>query len=454
MSTKPSSAPAARIGIASWALFEWARNPYWLVIVLYIYAPYFANEIVPKSVDGQILWGEIAAYSGLAVAILAPFFGAIADAGGRRKPWILAFTLMLVAAECALWLGQPGASATMLIVLGAIIGVCNFAYEGSYVFHSAMLPSLVKPERVGVFSGLGYALGNGAGLVLLLFVLLFIYLPEHPLLGLDKAAHEHERIVGPLCAVWLLAFSLPFFAFTPDHAPGARHDHTIRRGLIAVLNTVKSLRPYRNVGIYLIARALYNDGLTGMMLFGGVYATGVFRWHDTERALFGIVLSICAALGGFFGGRLGDRIGARRAILWAIAGTMLGALLSLGFAPDRIFYFFPVVPGEAVWPAPVFKTLPEILYVVDIMFVAVCVVGAYANSRTMLARIAPEERMAEFFGLFALSGTATAFLAPAAVAWVTAATQSQQGGMAAILGFLGVGFVVMLFVREVRATPV
>ena len=101
-----------------------------------------------------------------------------------------------------------------------------------------------------------------------------------------------------------------------------------------------------------------------------------------------------------------------------------------------------------------FATLPELLYVLDIMFVAVCIVAAYANSRTMLARIAPEGRMAEFFGLYALSGTATAFMAPFAVALLTAWTGSQQGGMAAVLAFLAVGFLLMLPVRETRATPV
>ena len=444
-----------RFGLASWALFEWARNPYVLLVTVYIFAPYFARDLVGDPKTGQIVWGEIAGYGGLTVAVLAPFLGAIADAGGRRKPWVMFYAAVMMAAECALWLPQPGNIGLSLFAAGAAVALANVAYDFSAVFHNAMLPSLAEPKRIGTLSGLGYALGNVAGLILLVFVLVFIYLPEHPLFGLDKDLHEHERIVGPLCAVWFLVFSLPFFLFTPDRpAVGLPWGEALKCGLRSVATTVKSLNHYRNVGAYLVARAIYNDGQTTFLLFGGIYAAGVFGWSTTELALYGIVLSVFAAAGGYFGGRLADVIGAKGAILLSLGGMALGGALALGSAPDKIFFVVPVTPGEAVWGSPVFSTLPELLYVIDVMFVAVCLVSTYANSRTMLARIAPEERMAEFFGLYALSGTATAFLAPFAVAWLTAVTHSQQGGMAAILGFLAAGFVAMLFVKEVRATPV
>jgi UMF1 family MFS transporter len=308
------------------------------------------------------------------------------------------------------------------------------------------------PKAIGRWSGLGYALGNLAGIVLLVFILAFIYLPAQPLFGLDRATHEHERISGPLCALWFALFSLPFFLWTPDRASTRQPlGEAARRGLAALARTVRSLQHYRNVAAYLAARMIYNDGLNVMLSFGGVYAVGVFHWGAIETAIYGIFLSVFAALGGLLGGRLADRIGTKRALQFSIGGTIAAALLSLGFAPDRLFFVVSYPAGTPVAALPFFRTAPELGYIASVMLIAICLVATYANSRAMMARIAPESRMTEFFGLYALSGEATAFAAPAAVAVATQVSGSQQGGMAAILAFLAVGLIGLAFVREERA---
>ena len=452
MPAKTSASGAPLLGRISWALFEWARNPYVQLVTIFIYAPYFAREVVGDAVHGQALWGQISGYSGFAIALLAPVLGAIADAGGRRKPWIAFYAALLAIAGASLWFGKPS---TPIIEIGVVIAIASIAYELSTVFHNAMLDSVAQPKHVGALSGLGYALGNAASVLLLVFALLAFYLPEHPLLGLDRAAHEHERIVGPLCAAWLIVFSFPLFLWTPDRpSTHMKWAKAMREGLRSVARTVKSLRHYRNVAVYLIARAIYNDGKTAVLTFGGVYASGVFHWKAEQMAVFGILLCVFAAVGGLLGGRLADRIGPKRAILVSISGTMLGSILSLGFAPDRILFYSPFDPSHTLAWMPVFHTLPELLYLAVVIIIAVFIVAAYANSRTMLARIAPAERMAEFFGLYALSGTSTAFLAPLAVGALTAWSGSQQWGMAAVVAFLLIGFLGMLFVREERASAV
>jgi UMF1 family MFS transporter len=440
------------LGRVSWALFEWARNPYVLVITIYVYATYFSREIVGDPVRGQALWASIQGYAGIGVAVVAPFLGAIADAGGRRKPWIGFFAVLLGVATATLWFGEPNGAGLGLLGIGLAIALSHLAYDGSLVFHSAMLPTLVRTERIGRWSGLGYALGNFAGILLLLFILLFIYLPAQPLFGLDKGTHEHERIAGPLCAAWLAVFSLPFFFLTPDR-PSTRLPvgEAVKRGISSVVATVKNLQRYRNVALFLLVRMIYQDALNVMLSFGGVYAAGVFGWSEVESALYGIALSVFAALGGLLGGRLADRIGTRRTLLLSLGGTIVAALLSLGFAPDRLFFLIPYPAGTAVVPFPVFSTAPELVYTAVVMVIAVCLVATFANSRTMLARIAPEAHMTEFFGLYALSGEATAFVAPFVVALATHASGSQQFGMAAIVSFLVIGFVGLLFVREERA---
>ena len=434
-------------------LFEWGRNPYVLVITVYVYATYFARDIVGDPVRGQALWAAIQGYAGLVVAVAAPFLGAIADAGGRRKPWVGFFALLLMLCTAGLWFGRPGGEGLGLVGIGALIALANLAYDGSLVFHGAMLSALVPQPQIGRWSGLGYALGNLAGIVLLVFVLVFIYLPAQPLFGLDRVSHEHERFSGPLTALWFAVFSLPFFLWTPDRrSAGLRVNEAVRRGFVSVAGTVRSLNRYRNIAAYLAARMIYNDALNVMLAFGGVYASGIFHWGAVESAAYGIILSVFAALGGLLGGRLADRIGTKRALQFSIGGTMLAAILSLGFAPDRLFFVLSYVPGSKVVALPLFGTAPELFYIATVMGIAVCLVATYANSRAMMARIAPEQRMTEFFGLYALSGEATAFVAPLAVAYATEASGSQQWGMAVIVAFLAVGFAGLCFVREERAT--
>ena len=446
---------ASPLGRASWVLFEWGRNPYVLVITVYIYSTYFSRDVVGDPVRGQALWAAIQGYAGLGLAVLAPVLGAIADAGGRRKPWIFFFSVVLALSTAALWFGEPMGMGLGLVGIGLLIAISNIAYDGSFVFHNAILPAIIPAPRIGSWSGMSLALGNFAGIILLLFVLVFLYLPAEPLFGLDKASHEHERIAGPLCALWFALFSIPFFLWTPDRpATGLPASVAIRRGLSSVAHTLKSLRHYRNVGAYLLARMFYNDGLNVMLAFGAVYAVGIFGWREIESALYGIILSMFAVIGGLLGGRLADRIGTKRMLQFSLTGVILGSLALLGFAPDRIFFVVPYEPGTAVADIPVFRTAPELLYIGTAMLTAICMVATYANSRAMMARIAPPARMTEFFGLFALSGEATAFLAPAAIAVVTSATGSQQWGMVTTSCFLAVGLAGLSFVTEERAEEV
>ena len=226
-------------------------------------------------------------------------------------------------------------------------------------------------------------------------------------------------------------------------------------GVRSVIRTVRSLKHYKNVGHYLGARAVFNDGMTGVLTFGGIYAAGTFHWGPLEMTAYGIELSIFAVIGGFFGGWLDDHLGSKRAIYVSIGGTAIAFALGLTMGPDRILWFIPYDPhAPPVWGAPFFKSWPELIYVGIVNFVAICITAGYANSRTMLARIAPPERMTEFFGIYSLSGTSTTFMAPLAVAALTSWTDSQRGGMMAIFFFLVAGLVWMAFVREERTASI
>ena len=465
---------ASRLGQVSWAMFEWARNPYILVVWIYLFSPYFAKYVVPagycgagmtRGACGQGIAGVIQAYSGIFIAILAPFLGAIADRGGRRKPWVAFYALILFAAMIPMWFAMPDSDARGVIIIGALIAIANVAYEFSAVFHNSLLPSIASQRGIAGLSGLGLSLGNAAGILLLLFMLIafalpgnvpWSFIPAHPLWGIDQALHEPERLSGPVCAIWLLVFSLPLFLFTPDRPSANIPLHkAMVAGVKSVIATVRSLKHYRNVGMYLLARLFFNDGMTAVLVFGGIYASSTFGWGPIPMLVYGIELSMFAVLGGFFGGWIDNRFGSKRAIFISIGGTAVFGLLSLTMGSDRIFWFIPYdVTAPHLWSAPFFNTWPEIIFLLIVNFIAVLITAGYANSRTMLARIAPPEKMTEFFGLYSLSGQSTSFLATGFVGWLTLVAHNQRIGLLGETLFLSIGLLLMLFVKEQRTSAV
>ena len=458
ISGQPAAAP---LGYLSWAAFEWARNPYVILVTIYIFAPYFSTTIVGDPVKGQGLLGYTNAVSWFLIALLAPFLGAIADKSGRRKPWIMVFVAIMVPAIYLLWFAEKdGGGIGIYPTLGLII-VIAIMFEFSAVFHNAMLPSIAPLSKVGSISGLALALGNVGGLLLMVFVLYafalpgtvdWVFIPEAPLFGLDQAAEEHNRIVGPMAAIWLLVFSLPLFLFTPD---GRNTTFTLKQsvsqGLKEVWTTVRAVSHYSNVALYLIARMIFNDGLVGILIFSGVYAAGTFGWDAFSLLIFGIVTSLSAAIGAVIGGVIDDRFGSKVAILIAVGGTAFLLVIGVSLQPGSLFYFIDVTPDVAVWSSPYFKTLPEVLYFLNTQLFGMFITVGFASARTMMARISPPELVTQFFGLYALSGTATAFIAPLLVGFFTAFFESQRAGLASLIGLLVVGFVMMIFVKEEQA---
>ena len=453
---------ASTLGWVSWSLFEWARNPYVILVTIYIFAPYFSKHVVGDPVHGQALLGFGSSLSGGIIAVLAPFLGAISDKSGRRKPWIVAFVLIMTPAIFMLWFATPNGGGIGIWGALGLMMIVSICFEFGAVFHNAMLPSIAPVKLIGYASGLALALGNLAGLILMTGVLYacalpgevtWSFIPKVPMFGLDQHTFEHNRIVAPLAAVWLLIFAMPLFLFTPDGVTkGYSIRSAVREGLKDVMRTMRALRHYKNVALYLFARMLFNDGLGGILTFGGVYVAGTFGWEAIEMLIFGIVTSFSAAMGAMIGGKLDDKFGSRKTILLAVGGTALLLGVAVTIRPDSLF-FIPLPSGHTpVWDSPYFKTLPELLYFGNTQIFGIFITIAFASARTMLARVAPTELMTQFFGLFALSGTATAFIGPAVVGFFTAAFNSQRAGFASLLILLLAGFVLTLFVKEERAT--
>lgn len=447
--------PAPRSALVAWTMYDWAAQPFYTLITTFLFAPYFANAVYGDKVAGQAAWGYAAAIAGVFIALGSPFLGALADGRGRRKPWLALFAVIFISAQLLLWFAKPGASqATILLVLFAFV-VAAVAAEYAQVFTNAIMPSLVPHGQLGRLSGAGWAAGYSGGLAsLIIMVGLIAPLPETgktligltPLISLDAAAREGDRLAGPFAALWFLVFVIPFFLFVPDK-PSIRASGMPERSALAELwDTLKSLPG--NIILFLAARMFYSDGLSAIFVFGGIYGAAVFGWGPVELGIFGIVLSVFGALGAVAGGYLDDWLGSKTVIVGALIALMIGAIGILSVDTTHVF-FLQTVAAKAAGSAP-FSSVGEQVFLGFAILVGLVSAPVQASSRSLLARLAPPDKVTQYFGLFAFSGKATAFAAPLLVALVTNAFGDQRVGMASILTFLIAGAVMMLFVRTPR----
>ena len=440
---------------AAWVMFDWSAQPLYTLILTFLFAPYFATAVASSPEQGQALWGYGAAIAGILIAFGSPFLGAMADGGGRRKPWIAAFAVIMAASMTLLWWAKPGAdTATILLILFAFV-TATAAAEFATVFTNAMMPTLATHEQLGRLSGLGYAVGYAGGLASLIIMAgLIVTSPAtgktllglDPVIALDASQREGDRLVGPFAAIWFLIFMIPFFLLVPDIRNRRSAQSANRTALQELASTIAGLKHDGNMMLFLLSRMIYVDGLTAIFTFGGIYGTAVFGWTAFELGLFGIILSLTGAAGAFIGGFLDDRIGAKPVIVRSLAILVLAAIGILSVTPTHVLYVVPVTP-RMVGAAP-FSSTGELVYLAFAMMIGFVAAPTQAASRSLLARLAPREKITQYFGLFAFSGKVTAFIAPLLVATVTQATQSQRLGVAVIVGFLMIGLGMMLGVRE------
>ena len=442
-----------RAAVISWIFFDWAAQPYFTLITTFIYAPYFATHVASDPASGQSLWGFATAAAGLAIALLSPVLGAIADASGRHKPWIAAFGAMLVIGSCLMWFGRPGDPGVIPPLLLAY-SVATVGVEFATVFNNAMMPTLVPPERIGRLSGTGWATGYVGGIISLILVLGFLAAsPESghtlfgftPLFGLDPVTHQGDRITGPLTGIWFVVFVLPMFLLTPDYPARRPVREALGEGLTDLRQTLAELPKQKSMAAFLLANMIYTDGLVSLFAFGGIYAAGTFGWNTIQIGSFGIILAIAGTFGAWLGGKLDDTLGPKRVIAGSMTLLLFAIVAILLVSRDSILFIrvAPPAPGGAL-----FAAAAERAYLV-----LGCLIGAaggplQAASRTLLIRMAPKDRIAQYFGLFALTGKVTSFVGPLLIGIVTAVTESQKAGMAVLVLFFVAGLGLLGRVRD------
>lgn len=418
----------ARKAVQGWALYDFANSAYTTLIVTFIYSVYFTQQIAPDGITGTALWSRGVTVTAILVALLSPVLGALADRGGLRRPLLLGSTAITVVGVAALFLPGPGEVA---LALGIFI-VSNVAYELCGVFYNSYLPEIAPPDKIGRVSGYGWALGYLGGLLAMAVALVVFVLPDPPRFGLDAATGEHIRATTLLVAVWFGVLSIPMFLWVKEPRPVADRPAAgaLVRGAFAQLGaTLGELRRYRQIVRLLAARMVYNDGLVTIFAFGPIFAAETFGFTLTEVMYWGLALNVTAGLGAFAMGFLDDRLGGRRTLFVTLVGLFVGALWAVTADTKTSLYLAGLWVGIFVGPNQ-------------------------AASRSLLGRFVPRDKETEFFGFFAFSGKAIAFMGPLLLGIVTEVTGSQRWGMATILAFFVIGGLLLATVDEAegRAT--
>jgi UMF1 family MFS transporter len=444
-------AVTAKKRIWGWYAFDWASQPYATLLLTFIFGPYFAEIHAARDIAAgaspeaaraaaQAAWGWGLALAGVAIAVTAPVLGAVADTQGRRIPWILAFSGLYVVGAAGLWVADPNDFDVTLVLLLFALGLMGM--EFATIFTNALLPTLGPRDAIGRISGNGWGLGFAGGVVALAVVLLLFaenargvtLLGQPPALGLDAADREGTRFVGPFTALWFVVFMIPFFLWVRE-TPAPRQG-TLGTALGALGRTLRSLPRQTSLTAFLAGSMFYRDALSGLYTFGGIYALGVLGWSVTEVGIFGIIAAICGAAACWVGGRADSARGPMPVIRLSILVLLATTAAVATITPESVLGL-PVPAGSAI---------PDLAF-----YICGCLIGAAggtlsASSRTMMVRQGDAARMTEGFGLYALSGKATAFLAPASIALVTDLTGSARAGILPLIGLFILGLILLRFV--------
>lgn len=420
---------------AAWSLTEAANEPYFNLVQRYVFAPYFAGTLAATSAQGASVWGYALGAAGFAIAILAPILGSIADSGSRLKPWLAGAGAVAFFAAFSLWFAAPGVS---LWPVAVAIFVASVAMELMNQFTNAFLPVACRPERMGLLSGLAFGFSQLAGIGVLLLVLA---LSANPTAFLAGTPNGIDRLAGPIAAVSILLFLLPFLLIARDRQSAGTA--SVKQGLADLKDTLAEAWTDRNMRLFLVARLFSADGMAVVFAFGAVLASAAFGWKADTLAVFGLIITVFGVIGGFSGGFIDGKIGSRPLALVGLSLMALGAASVMLTDESRLFGIPTGVPLSTPLSTP-----QEWGFLASGAVIAAGAAFAIAGMRTMMATLAPEGKIAAYFGLYAFVGKATAFVGPTLVGLIASATGSVRPGIGVALAFLLAGAFALFRVRS------
>ncbi len=429
-----NGASTKKRGTFSWALWDWAEQPYPTIMQTFIFPVYLAGAVATAGDNADTKLGWATTIAGILLALIAPVLGRRSDESGKRKFWLMVNTYVLVVIMVASFFIEPKPE---YFVMGLVLyGLGSVVQESAFINYYAMLKSVTTEKNIGRVSGYAWALGYAGGIILLCVSLFGFILPE-TVFGAPSENGMSVRIVFLFSAAWTLVFSIPMLLNVPEIArkDGGRGRETILQSYQALWGQLKSLRAQAPETFkFLISSAIYRDGLAGVFTFGAVLGSLAFGFSQTQIILFGIAANIIAGIGAAIGGRLDDVIGSRSVII--------GSLVGLIIAGSGVFIF----AGQGV-----------ITYWIGGLLLCLFVGPAQASSRTFVSRFTPEGREGEVFGLYQTTGRAVSFLSGAfwsiSIAIGGALTGAENATIYGVLGLMVILIVGLFLLLRVHPRP-
>jgi UMF1 family MFS transporter len=418
----PQQAPP-RARVLAWASWDWGSSAFNAVILTFVFSVYLTKAVGDGRPEASAALGYATGFAGLVIALLAPVIGQRADSAGRRKRSTIIWTLLVVVCTLALFLVRDDYS---YLWLGLVLLAAGSVFiELAAVSYNAMLSQVSTPANVGRVSGFGWSMGYVGGIVLLLAVYVGFVAGDGGALHLPTDDGLNIRAVALVAGAWFLAFAIPMFIGVPEIA--ADPDRPPRLGVLgSYRKLVTDLRGIwrrdRHTVFFLLASALYRDGLAAVFTFGAVLAVAVYGIDAGDVLIFGVAANVVSALGALSGGWLEDRIGPKPVIIGSLLGMLAAGLVLLFVSGPLMFWVFG-------------------------LFLTLFVGPAQSSSRTFVTRLAEPGREGELFGLYATTGRAVSFLAPTLFGVFTSIFAAERAGIVGILLVLAAGVVAIWPVR-------
>ncbi len=417
----------------AWSLTEAANEPFFNLVQRYVFAPYFVSTLAATEAEGAAVWGYALGAAGFAVALLGPTLGSIADSGARLKPWLGGAGVVTFLASICLWLATPSVP---IWPIAAAILAGSVAAELMNQFGNAFLPVAARREKMGILSGISFGISQLVGMAVLLAVL-----------GISKSGvmggieNGVDRLAGPIAAFCVALFLSPFLLIANDRPRSA--SVSVSRGLSELKATLKEAWQSPHMRMFLLARMVSADGMAIVFGFGAVLGASAFGWKADTLAIFGLIITSFGVIGGFAAGFIDGAIGPKRL-------SLLGLLL-IAFATASVLltdgeHLFGIQTGMPLG-VPL-STAQEWGFLASGALVAAGSAFAISGMRTMMAMMAPPERIAAYFGLYSFVGKATAFIGPTLVGLIASATGSVRPGVAVAAVFLLISVAALGAVRS------
>lgn len=440
-----SEDPVPRKQVVSWAMWDWATQPFNSVLLTFVFASLYlvSDNFLPADVaslpaDSPVReralaelssgYGLATTIAGVLILLLAPVLGQTADRSGSRKKWLFVFTVLLALVQFALFFVYADPSffwyGAIVLALGAVIS------EIAGVNYNSMLVQVATPKTIGKVSGLGWGLGYIGGIVALAIVIALTFADWF---GLDTSNGLAYRLIAVGCGIWTIIFSIPIFLNVPSPPPPLDTEKVgfFRAYAVLIQDVVGLYREHRPTFWFLLASAVYRDGLAGVFAFGGILAAVAFAFTDNDVLIFAIAANVVAGASTIIAGRFDDRFGARAVIITALTGLVIIALVVFLFhdSGKTVFWVGGLILSAFVGPAQ-------------------------AASRSLLARVTPEGMQGEIFGLYATTGRVASFLSPALWTLFIVWFGSTIYGVLGIAIVLAIGLALLLLVRFPARKPV